>query len=127
MSLSTNLSQNEINTVVHGITRKRSRDLESWSIGLLYQENRSERKKSAITLLQAKINLTTSAELTKTILFNRKIFRKNSPKNRMHFDKTSPKKRNSKENPATQRKKQPNCAGKPPNWQHCWSGMQLQW
>jgi len=35
--------------------------------------------------------------------------------------------RNSKENPATLRKKQPDCAGQPPNWQHCWSDMQLQW
>ena len=27
--------------------------------------------------------------------------------------------RNSKKFPATQRKNQPNCAGTPPNWQHC--------
>jgi len=66
----------------------------------LYQENRSERKKSAITLLQVNTNLTISAEMTKTIPFNRKIFRKNSPKDRMHFDKTSPKNRN----PQQQRK-----------------------
>jgi len=36
----------------------------------------------------------------------------------MNSDRTSPKNRNSKTFPATQRKKQPNCAGKPPNWQH---------
>ena len=37
-------------------------------------------KKTAITLLQVKTNLTISANLTKAILFNRKIFLKNSPK-----------------------------------------------
>jgi len=36
---------------------------------VLYQEDRSERKKPEITLLQVKTNLTTSAELTKTMLF----------------------------------------------------------
>jgi len=61
---------------------------------ILHQENRNEQETPATTLLQVKTNLTTSAELTKTILFDRKIFRKNSPKYRMHFDKTSPKKRN---------------------------------
>jgi len=62
-------------------------------------------KKTAITLLQVKTNLTISANLTKTILFNRKIFLKNSPKNRMHFDKTSTKNatRNSKKFSATKK------------------------
>jgi len=52
------------------------------------------------------------------------IFSKNSPKKRMYFDKPCPKNatRNSKTFPATQLKKQPNCVGKPPNWQHWWTG-----
>jgi len=77
------------------ITHTRSRDLEASSIyWISHQENRDERKRLAITLFQVKTNLTTLAELTKPILFDRKIFRKNSPKKCMHFDKTSPKKRN---------------------------------
>jgi len=114
------------------LSQMRSTLLTMWShthdqvisrIDLLDLASREQKrtKKTAITLLQVKTNLTISANLTKTILFNRKIFLKNSPKNRMHFDKTSTKKatRNSKKFSATQRKKQPNSAGKPPNWQHC--------
>jgi len=48
--------------------------------------------KTAITLLQVKTNPTTPAKSTKTILFDRKTFSKNSPKKRMNFDKASPKK-----------------------------------
>jgi len=62
-------------------------------------------------LLQVKTNLTTSAKLTKTIFFDRKIFRKNSPKNRKRFKRTSPKKCN------PQRNEKLHCSGKPPNWQ----------
>ena len=79
---------------------------------IVHQEYRNERKKPSMTLLQVKTNLTTSAKLTKTILFDRKFFSKKQPKKRVHFDQTSPKKRNRQQqkNPATQRKKQPNCA-----------------
>jgi len=42
-------------------------------------------------LVQVKTNLATSVELTKTILFDRKICRKNSPKKGMQFDETSQK------------------------------------
>jgi len=48
-------------------------------------------------LVQVKTNLATSVELTKTILFDRKICRKDSPIKRMQFDETSPKKRNPKQ------------------------------
>jgi len=55
----------------------------TWSRGLicwvLHQVNGNELKTLAITLLQVKTNLTISENLTKTILFGRKIFRKNSP------------------------------------------------
>ena len=56
------------------------------------------------------------------MLCNRKIFLENSLENRRYTliklaQKTAT--RNSEKFPATQRKKQPNCAGKPPNWQHC--------
>jgi len=69
-------------------------------------------------LLQVKTNLTTSAKSTKAILFDRKIIQQKQPKNRMNFDKTSPWHRSPQQPkyPATQRKKQPNCVGKPPNW-----------
>ena len=70
----------------------------TWSSSFIYlilhKENRHERRKASITLLQVKTNLTTSAYLTKCILFDRKIFRKNSPKNGMQFDQTSPKNHN---------------------------------
>ena len=48
------------------------------------------------------------------------FFRKTAQKRRLHFDQTSPKIRNPQQqkHPATQREKQPKCAGKPPNWQH---------
>jgi len=38
----------------------------------------------------------------------------------MNFDKTSPRKRNSQQQKISRNatKKQANCAGKPPNWQH---------
>jgi len=122
MSFSTNLSQIEINTVLVTM-RSHTHDhvISNLDLLILYQqENRSKRKTSAITLLQVKTNFTTSAELTKTILFNRKIFRKNSPKTAcisLKLAQTTAT-RNSKKNPATQQQNQPNCAGKPPNWQH---------
>jgi len=39
----------------------------------------------------------------------------------MHFDKTIPKKRNPQQQKVSRNamKVQPNCAGKPPNCQHC--------
>ena len=68
--------------------------------------------------------LTISANLTKTILFNRKFFLKNSPKTACTLIKLAQitATRNSKKFPATKRKKQPNDAGKPSNWQHWWAG-----
>jgi len=54
----------------------RSRDLETWSIGSYI----NERRKPATTLLQVKTNLTTSAGLTKTILFDGKSFEKPAQK-----------------------------------------------
>ena len=83
---------------------------------VLYQENRSEWKKSAITLLHFKTNLIISAELTKTM----KNLSKKQPKNRMHFDKTSPKNHNPQQQKKSRNatKKQVDCAGKLPNWQH---------
>jgi len=90
--LSINVSQNKINTVAHEITHKRSRDFEAWSISSCREQKLI--KTPAITLLQVKTNITTSAKSTKTILFDKKIFSKNSPKNHMNFDKTSTKNRN---------------------------------
>jgi len=76
---------------------------------ILHQENRDEPKKPSITLLQVKTNLTTSAELTKAILFDRKIFRKKQSKNPTQFDQTSPKTatRNNKEIPQPNEKNSP--------------------
>jgi len=64
-----------------------------------------------LRLLQA------TAELTRTILFHRKIFHKTSPKTACILIKLAQKNatRNSNKNPTTQRKKQPDCAGKPCN------------
>jgi len=45
----------------------------------------------AITLLEVKTNLTTSANLTRTILFHRKIFLKYSPKNACYLIKLAQK------------------------------------
>jgi len=96
----------------------------TWSRILIYwsyiEKIDANEKNSAITLLQVKTNLVTSAELTKTILFNGKIFRKNSPKTAGILIKLAQKNatRNSKKNPATQQEKQPNCTGRPPNWEH---------
>jgi len=81
----------------------------------LFQENRNKLQKTAITLLQVKKNLTTSAKSTKTVHFDRKIFSKKTLIKLAQKSAT----RNSEKFPATQRKNQPNCAGKPPNWQHC--------
>jgi len=73
---------------------------------ILHQENRNERKTPVITLLQVKTNLTTSAELTKTILFDRKIFRENSSKNACILIKLAQKNatRNSKKIPQRKEK-----------------------
>jgi len=43
---------------------------------ILHQQDRNERKTPAITLLQVNTNLTISAELTKTILFDEISFKK---------------------------------------------------
>ena len=81
-------------------------------------------KKPANTFLQVKTNLTTSAKSTKTYSFIEKYLAKTTHKTAWTLIKLAQKNatRNSKKFPATQRKKQPNCAGKPPNWQHCSSG-----
>jgi len=73
MSLSTNLSLNVINTVDHAITH--THDHVILKLDLLDLTSREQKRTTpAITLLQVKTNLTTSAELKKTILFDRKIF-----------------------------------------------------
>jgi len=61
-------------------------------------------KKAAITSLQVKTNHATSAKLTKTILFDRKIFRQNRPKTAYTLIKLSQSNatRSSKKFPATQ-------------------------
>ena len=105
----------------------------TWYRGLIYwilhQENRNERKKPVITLLHFKSNVTTSAKMTNTLLFDRKIFCKTSPKYRMHFDKPSPKNRNQQQQKISRNatKKQPNCSEKPPNWQHCLAVSKTLW
>jgi len=75
----------------------------TWSWRLIYsigsfikRTEMNEKCQQSHALLQVKTNLTPSAKLTKTMLVDRNIFRKNSGKKRMHFDKTSLKKRNSK-------------------------------
>jgi len=86
---------------------------------ILHQQDRNERKTPAITLLQVNTNLTISAELTKTILFDEISFEKTAQTTACILIKVAQKNaiRNSKKS-HNATKKQHNCAGKPPNWQY---------
>ena len=104
----------------------------TWYRGLIYwilhQENRNKRKK-----LWSHYFISNQTSLPqqkwKILLFDRKIFRKTSPKYRIRFDKPSPKNRNPQQQKISRNatKKQPNCAGKPPKWQHCLAVSKTLW
>ena len=89
--LPTNLSLNEINSqhcwpCDHTHTVTWSRSLIYW---ILHQENRNEREKPAITLLQVKTNLTSSAEWQKLYSLTEKSWEKLAQKTQLATAKKS--------------------------------------